>query len=236
MATISVGRIDEQPFFQPWIGDQYAAKLKRVANGDLNNGGLHRVHLMAESHYSDESPSPDWTKSAVQKLALEKNPDGAFWTKAIQVVEKKPAEELDRQQAWHDVAYSNFIQQPLSQARQAPTDEMWEEGRRCFFAQLAITRPTVLVVLGKRLFAQLPNEGVRVPWTLQMRPEWAAVSDAWLYPWINNGGLELTLAVSVAHPSGRGSQQVRAERAWGALCFYSNIAMAFEQGQFGELA
>ena len=42
MATISVGRIDEQPFFQPWIGDQYAAKLKRVANGDLNNGGLHR--------------------------------------------------------------------------------------------------------------------------------------------------------------------------------------------------
>lgn len=232
MKGFEFGSIEEQPFFDPWIGERYAQRLAADRDDVSMSGVMHRFHLMAESHYSDEPPFAGMTHKAVTELALQPNRYGAFWTKAIQVTENQPAAALDRARSWQDVAYSNFMQDVLSEPREAVPDAFWERGRKAFFAQLAITRPTVLVVLSKRLFAQLPNEGMRVPWKLTMQPDWPPVEDAWLYGYPIGDARHLTVAVSVGHPSGYGfSWERAARRAWSAMAFYSNIVAAFERGE-----
>ncbi len=224
-----VGIPDLQPFFWPWMGKEYRQRLLE------QNASSPRIHLMAESHYSKETPDPSWTVDAVRELALAQNKFGAFWTKAIQIVERKPGCELDRLAAWNRVAYSNFIQDNLHENRKAPNSEMWERGRRTFFAQLALTRPSILIVLGKRLFAQLPNEGMRIPGPLREQPDSAPVEDAWLYPHDVEGERILTLAVCVTHPSGGGFQwETASGRAWSAISHYSSIATAYRNGTFSK--
>lgn len=226
------GKPAVSPYFRPWIGSDYEEALHAVDTRSFTNGKLDRVHLMGESHYSDEELSPDWTTDAVKNLALTQNRYGRFWTSAIQTYTNLPTSDFDRAEAWQCVAYSNFIQKPLQAARQAVPDEHWKSGQDAFFAQLAHTRPTVLVVLGKRLFSNLPNIGMRIPWNLAPCPDWEPIEDAWLYGYETEQGRHLTVAVSVTHPSGRGFQwEKAARRVAGARIFYSNIVVAFSEGR-----
>lgn len=234
MREFAWGRPDAEPFFTPWIGQRYAERLMTVQQGDPSDENLHRLHLMGESHYFEpnEEPQRNSTISAVTNLALEPNKYGAFWTKAIQIAASRPSWEIDRRAAWGEVAYSNYMQLGLSQPRQAVPQGHWDSGARAFFAQLAITRPTVLAVLSKRTFSMMPNEGMRVPWPLSMQPDWEPVEDAWLYGYETPVGRQLTVAVSVAHPSSFGfSWEKAARRAWSAMAAYDKIVAAFEEGR-----
>ena len=224
------GETDEQPRFEPWIGDAYRASLQADAIGSNDLESLCRFHLMGESHYSEgDEPQSNWTIRAVEDWALKLNRYGAFWTKAIQTVDSTTLYKLDRFTAWHRVAFSNFQQDVLRAPRDPVPETHLERGRRCFFAQLYKTRPTTLVVLGKRLFANLPNEGMRVRWPLTAQPDWEPVTDAWLYPFeIEDGKTWLTVAVSVPHPSsGRFSGETARQRVQTVQLNYSNVVSAW---------
>jgi hypothetical protein len=189
---------------------------------------------MGESHYSKEEPEIDWTIQAVLNLALQKNSDGAFWTKAIQTVENTPSWELDRASAWNRVAFSNFLQSKLTAPKDPIPEFYWEEARNAFFAQLAITRPTVLVALGVRLFSQLPNEGKPIPYKLDCGDGGPFVEGAWLYEYMTDIGPHRTVSISVFHPSsfGKFKWQDAARRVNAARRSYAEIIEADDAGDF----
>lgn len=189
------------------------------------------LHVLGESHYilpgeHAYDDTPELTNQIVSEWAFEPSRGRSFFTRVAQFTEGKEAEELDRRAAWADIAYSNFVQSSLPAARTAPTQDMWERARRCFFAQLAITRPTVLIVLGDRLWQQLPCDRCRRLTPLQIERGGAEVDDAWQYRYSAGGTDESVIAVKIVHPSGRGfNWRVAAERVNIASMYARNLSL-----------
>lgn len=191
-----------------------------------------RFHVLGESHY-DEGPvdeqhlDPSTTKDVVRTWALKRNSGGAFFTRVASVVLNEAPDTFDRQAAWSEFAFSNFVQEFMAGPRIAPSPAAWKDAQTRFFGQLAITQPEVLVVLGSRQWDQLPSVGVAIPgMKFDVHPDWAPVMDAWLYPYWVAGSLVCTIAVKVVHPSagfGRWNWRTAAERAHTAAFCHSNV-------------
>jgi len=229
-------RVDRQPYFKPWMGPAYQKVLRALDNRDVINGSLDRVHLMGESHYSEEPPSPDWTCEVIARHSAHEGPGLPFFTKALQIMAPNDSSPINRAEAWSTLAYSNFLQRPLTVPRQSVPDAYWEDARAAFFGQLAITRPTVLVCLGKRVFENLPDVGRRVPFNLAPNGRGKPIDDAWLYEYETERGKNATVVVWVYHPSApqRFDLAEARRRQIGARMFYSNIMLALSEGSLSD--
>jgi len=209
-----------KPYFEAWVG--------KHAHGE---GGV-RWHVLGESHYLHSGPdayelSPLLTQQVVRDWALH-DKGSAFFTRVACIIANQPAEAIDRAQIWQQIAYSNFVQRPLDGPRQAPLPEDFEAARTCFWGQIALTRPEVLVVLGSRLWEQLPTDFcVKLPpFKFEAGDDWPVIDDAWLYPLLHGREWTFTVAVKVVHPSagfGRWNWQIAARRAHTAMLCHSNI-------------
>ncbi|WP_151954206.1 hypothetical protein [Sphingomonas sp. EC-HK361] len=197
----------------------------------MHEGGV-RWHVMGESHYTRLEDgayqrTPDLTQTVISDWALEKSAGGSFFTRVGAVVENKEPGSFDRRSTWEGIAYSNFVQQLLDGPRKPPTPAMLDEARSCFFGQLAISRPDVLVVLGTRLWEELPLDGVKLsPLQFACEPDWPILEDAWLYPLEIDDTLTFTIAVKIVHPSAgfrRWNWRVAARRAHTAMYCHSNV-------------
>lgn len=144
-------------FFKPWIGENY------------HTTGLYakRVLIVGESHYfkNGTTPTTDFTTVVIQEIVNEEwtHP---FFTKLVRVFMGYPSYERlsqDKKKAFfNSVAFFNFIQdKTIRQPRVAPTEPMWEIGRRAFKEVIDRLTPQCCIVLGYRLWEQLPNEGER---------------------------------------------------------------------------
>jgi hypothetical protein len=192
-------QIDSEMHFQPWIGTNYPKGINCIK---LNHNPAPRLHLLGESHYIKPGDnSPLWTIEAVENWALGNDCHKAFWTKAISTVEGLSYRDFSRQEAWQKVAFSNFIQDHLSKPREAIPQEFWQRGSRCFLAQLALTKPDILIVLGKRLFLKLPREQSQIIPHFGISDNFGGVSDALTYRYDVDGESHETIAVSIIHPS-----------------------------------
>lgn len=228
--TVQIGEIDEQPYYDPWIGGDYASRKRRLANGELFSGANWFLHILAESHYADpEEQNRDLTKQVVCRWAFPGGPDAIFFNRALQAVNEADYYSVDRS-TWSDVAYSNYVQSPLNASRIAPNAGQWSEAAKCFVAQLAITQPRVLLVLGKRVWDRLTDSiGERVP-PLHIMRTGRTVDDAWVYPVRTLNGVHFTVAVWAYHPSsGKFDGQAAHDRVIAADMAYDNLTHAYRQ-------
>jgi hypothetical protein len=212
------GHIDLKPRYRPWIGAGLSEHISLIEQNPVAEwGATPRTHVMGESHYSDDYPDDEHlTRTVISDWAFEKYRGGRFFTKVLQIIQACDADQVDRRSGWGGIAYSNFVQELLPACRRAPSTAQWEDARRRFFGQLAITRPNILLVLGKRLWQQLPwTVGVSIP-TIPLDDRSPAY-DAWLYPYWVDGNLRFTVALNVIHPSGRGFSWREAARCYGAI-------------------
>lgn len=222
-----IGKVDVAPFYLPWMGASYEQLLESALDRvDRQPGAIPLIHVMGESHYIDAGAeasenSPDLTRRVVQEWAMKRRKGGQFFTKIAQAIQGRPADEVDRPRAWASIAYSNFVQQPLGGSRLAPTPEMWTDARSRFFGQLAITRPSILVVLGQRNWASLPADVGESASSKGMTGAHEIGIEAWCYPYEVDGISEQALAIKAAHPSGsKFNWQVVAEHIeWAAGSF-----------------
>lgn len=199
---MSVGQFDLAPQFDPWIGSAYRDRAERLAAGELFSGSNWFVHVLGESHYrGDYEVDRHLTNAVVSDWAGGTGRGSVFFHRILQAVHGKPYGEADHNSGWADIAYSNYIQDTLDGPRKAPSEAQWADARRRFFGQLAITRPRVLLVLGRRLWDRLPfGEENRVE-PLGLPDPSNPVTDAWAYPYEVNGVKSLTIAVWAYHPS-----------------------------------
>jgi hypothetical protein len=136
--------------FEPWVGSNYRR------NG-LNG---HRVLVLGESHYGHPHEEvSSFTIECIEGMAkVEKG--HAFFTKTAKLlVETSAPLTLDEKKAfWDSVAFFNYVQSfPSSTARKRPTRTMWETAATVFPSVVAELSPTFILVLGRALYANLPD-------------------------------------------------------------------------------
>ena len=174
-------------FFKPWVGDNFS------------NGGLwsKKILILGESHYQWDEEIPLTDKNLTIQCVREQIDGGytkAFWTNiVITLLNTRPSLE-DKYHCWHSVAFYNYIQSSVGFGpRVSPSDEMWGKSQEAFFEVLNELQPNCIIVLGYRLWDNLPCDGEQGP-VIDGAPK----EDTWLYP--VNGNTH-ALAYGVRHPS-----------------------------------
>ena len=168
-----------EPFFEPWVGHKYGD------NGE-------RLLILGESHYGPPSMPRNYTIALTQEYV-----DGSnhrFWTNIMQVVLGVPHWEIDRAEFWANVAFYNYVQQPVAEtAGVAPTPEMFSSSEAAFFFVLERLAPESVLVLSKRLWENLSSAGRPGPNIFCGE----AAKETWIYSY--RGGE--ALSSWIPHPS-----------------------------------
>lgn len=142
--------------FGPWIGAKYQAGVSGK-----------RVLALGESHYcaNKSDVRPTLTKEVIADLLDPESEHEAYkntytkFAKALVGYEGLKA----REECYPRIAFYNFVQQPMSEAREAPTVREWDEARPLFLQLLEELHPERVIVWGYRLYDQLPDQGYELP-------------------------------------------------------------------------
>lgn len=146
--------------FLPWVGENY---------GRSKLFGHNRLLIIGASHYEwcrkcwDEhiERGPDTTCRCVvdgyQEGGIQhfRNIEYAFLNQRC--------EPAGREAFWQSIAYYNFVQRMVGHwsgggRAAAPTPEMWREGRDLFPKVIRTLKPDFVVVLGRTVWEQMPEQ------------------------------------------------------------------------------
>jgi len=178
-------------FFRPWIGKHY---------GKTDNWFQTRLLILGESHYGT-NPKPSWTNEEIGAYLKKGKPESPrFWTNTMQIITGKHHTELskaDRNSFWYSVSFYNYIQEPLEGPRIPPTSEMWRTAQIPFIKILDELEPKHIIVLGCRLWDNLPNEN-DIKGCVRWHQDIAG-REAWIYP--HSRGKGKAISTYVYHPS-----------------------------------
>jgi hypothetical protein len=159
--------------FQPWVGEHYYT----------DNRFGHRILILGESHYGDDSEATsDFTSRVVQDLA--KDQRSSFFTKVSKVLlglnSSDWLDDKERGDVWDHVAFYNFIQGFVStEARVRPTDDMWENSKEPFLKVINTLKPQIILVLGKALGANIPELGPEIKVCVIQHPSTGFSYEKW---------------------------------------------------------
>jgi len=137
----------EHVHVSPFVGDKYKKEMP---------WGL-PILILGESHYSAKGKplSANHTKEAVQEhLDSGSYP---FFAKVAGVFQGGWTSPDRRQLFWSCSAFYNFVQETVGAGpRERPTDEMWRKAGAALEEVLIEHKPGFVLVLGKRLWEELP--------------------------------------------------------------------------------
>jgi hypothetical protein len=156
-----------------------------------------KILVLGESHYQrdDNKPLyPEFTRDCIEEQ-LEGDWTYQFWTNiVVAFLNRRPTLE-EKRDFWHSVAFYNYIQQSVGpRPRVHPSTNMWQKSEQGFIDVLNLLTPNVLLVLGKRLWNNLPSlHGKPGPAILG-----AEQSETWYY---RLTGDDSCLAYGIRHPS-----------------------------------
>ncbi|MEK6451023.1 MULTISPECIES: uracil-DNA glycosylase family protein [unclassified Myroides] len=139
--------------FKPWVGKHYTKGI----NGK-------RVLVLGESHYCDDPKDAvlTMTSDIIRDLYdddSEHEPYKNTYTKFERALKGRVVPFEEKQELWNSVAFYNYVQHPIDEARKAPTAEEFRTSEPLFFETLEELQPDCAIVWGKRLYGQLPNTG-----------------------------------------------------------------------------
>lgn len=232
---MEVGAVESYPFYDPWIGAEYADRKRRLANGEHFSGSNWFLHVLGESHYVDnaEENSRDLTKQVVCRYSDPRGSSAVFFNRVLQTAQGCDYYSVDRQAGWSDIAFSNYIQEPLSASRLPPNDAQWAQASKCLVGQISITQPRVILVLGKRLWDwftyNYQSISEETP-SLDVFRNKTTVNDACILAYQTGEGLRFSIAVWSYHPSSsKFDGQLAHDRIVAADMAYDNLVIDYRQ-------
>jgi hypothetical protein len=132
-------------YFKPWIGSNYDRNVNK------------RLLVLGESHYGPKNLPSDFTVNLTREYTRNEW-SHRFWTNIMQVVDGRKHWEIDRNLFWSQIAFYNYIQEPVAETPGvAPSIGMWKKAEEPFFQVLEILRPTHVLVLSKRLWENMTS-------------------------------------------------------------------------------
>lgn len=181
--------------FKPWVGENYET-------------GIHqgkKLMILGESHYCanpETEATEDITIKVIEDLL---DPFSEYegykntYTKfAKAVVREKQFSDETKKEFWQHVIFYNYVQTAISGARVSPTTEQFRNSEQAFFEIISQYQPDLIIVWGKRLYNNLPQQGTQLP-DLQISQGIYAgeSSEVWSY---TIGGKTIAL-LPITHPS-----------------------------------
>ncbi|MBL1008999.1 MAG: hypothetical protein JJO71_35840 [Escherichia coli] len=154
--------MDRNIFFQPFVGKDYA------------NGGIFgkRIMILGESHYCDESCADcgdcrlhrecmNFTKQVLGDY-LNENKERQNWMRTFLKFERSLVGEETNQamrlKIWNSVIFFNYLQVVMRGPREAGTSAQYKQAANAFFEVIDKYEPECIIVWGKRLWNNMPNE------------------------------------------------------------------------------
>jgi hypothetical protein len=206
--AVEAGISTSPPLYTPWLGSIYQQHAEASRTDFAENWTCDRTLVLGESHYHDESPDgydddTNLTTSVFNDWHATDDRGGLFFRRIAHMLAASDVAAQDRTALWRRFAFANFVQSSVATPRTPPSQSQYLDARVRFWGLLDIARPTVVLVLGKRNWENLPyREGCRIP------KDWFANFnidvDCWFYPYVcANGQRDACLAVNVCHPSAR---------------------------------
>jgi hypothetical protein len=181
--------------FKPWVGENYET-------------GIHqgkKLMILGESHYCanpETEATEDITIKVIEDLLDPFSEHEGYkntYTKfAKAVVGEKQFSDETKKEFWQHVIFYNYVQTSISGARLSPTTEQFRNSEQAFFEIISQYQPDLIIVWGKRLYNNLPQQGTQLP-DLQISQGIYAgeSSEVWSY---TIGGKTIAL-LPITHPS-----------------------------------
>ena len=149
-------------FFQPFVGKDYA------------NGGLFgkRIMILGESHYCDGGccdcgnchlykQCANFTQDVLCDF-LDETKVRQKWMRTFVKFERSLVGKMTdwalRQKIWDSVMFYNYLQVAMSGPRKAGTSAQYKQAANVFFEVIDKYEPECIIVWGKRLWNNMPNE------------------------------------------------------------------------------
>ncbi|MBR8769694.1 hypothetical protein IX308_000143 [Porphyromonas levii] len=154
------------------------------------------VLVLGESHYcaDPKDATEDMTHKIFQWLFNPKCEHEGWmntYTKFASALSGRKEDRLSSEKVWDEVIFYNYVQEPLTGPRTAPTKEMMIASEGAFMEILEHYRPDVVLAWGKtRLYDNLPDAGYQ--------GEECAGVETWIYE-LSNG--HRVRVMPVQHPA-----------------------------------
>lgn len=149
-------------FFIPYVGMYYA------------NGGLfdRRVMILGESHYCDGGycdcgncrlykQCAKFTQDVLRDF-LDERKERQNWMRTFVKFERSLVGKMTdwalRRKIWDSVMFYNYLQVAMSGPRKAGTSAQYKQAANAFFEVIDKYEPECIIVWGKRLWNNMPNE------------------------------------------------------------------------------
>ena len=139
--------------FNPFKGNQY---------GQDGSCFQEKVLCLGDSHYGTTNVVSNTTKEVVQRYLKAEQKESWFptFTKGLEALvgqNLKDNKELT-EKIFHSICFYNYVQFPMTEAREKPTAEQYHKSEEAFFITLEELQPDIVVVWGARLWNKLPWE------------------------------------------------------------------------------
>ena len=137
--------------FNPFLGNQY---------GQDRSLFQERVLCLGDSHYGTTNVVSNTTKEVVRRYlkAEEKESWFSTFTKGLEALIGQNLKENTELTArlFHSICFYNYVQTPMTEAREKPALEEYQNSADPFFQTLEELQPDIVVVWGARLWNNLP--------------------------------------------------------------------------------
>lgn len=188
--------------FLPWVGEEYENGIAGfdengiIQYGEKDKPGK-RVLVLGESHYcaNKSDATPDITRDVIEDFLDPSSvwePYKNTYTKFERALAGKEFDAKSKIELWKHIAFYNYVQEPMTGARFAPTDEQYHNSEEVFWNVLEVLSPDYIIVWGIRLYNHLPEDGYDYPDDFP-----SDIPDIWVYN-INNKN---TFMMPIYHPS-----------------------------------
>ena len=139
--------------FQPWVGKKY-----------FHSKYNKRVLVLGESHYCTNASDAQscMTQEIIEDLFDSKSEFEGYkntYTKFVRALSGIDVSRCDVKPIWDEIMFYNYVQFPISSARKEPTSKEFADAASAFWEVLEKYRPNIVIVLGKRLYNNLPKAG-----------------------------------------------------------------------------
>ncbi|MDU0460990.1 MAG: hypothetical protein RW306_19845 [Geobacteraceae bacterium] len=134
--------------YLPWIGEAY---------NDGFNGT--RILVIGDSHYG-KAPGKecDFTCDVLQ-MHLSGKQRISFFTNIARAITGVPNDELDQEEFWKCVAFYNYVQESVEEARSRPTAEQGVSAQVTFEEIINKLQPDKIIMLGNFVWDMTPSSG-----------------------------------------------------------------------------
>jgi len=173
------------PARKPWTGSKYTDLL-----------------IIGESYHTI---APEYDTADVAYTIIPKVRDGEieprFHKAVASVVTGQAPGEFDAEEFWNSVAFWNFVQRSMKDAKEQPTGADFEDGHDRFLELIQLTlkpRPCHILVVSQRVYRSMP------PFEEPMLPELPGGCRSGWPGYYKTGDDSYAIAMAIDHPAARG--------------------------------